>query len=67
MTVSKLSEALKFSEARIKLFEGIDSNEQRVHHTEVRMPASLNIFIIIIIIIIIERNLRLTRVQCLIS
>jgi len=29
MTVSKLSEALKFSEARIKLFEDVDSNEQR--------------------------------------
>jgi hypothetical protein len=28
-TVSKLSEALKFSEARIRLFEDIDSNEQR--------------------------------------
>ena len=45
MTFSKLSKALKFSEARIKLFEDIDSNEQRATTSRriVRKPAALNI------------------------
>jgi len=45
MTVSKWSETLKCSEARIKLFEDNELNEQRAttSHRILKMPVALNI------------------------